>query len=240
MSHNTTSRPRMAANSDPDTGRACRWHGDGDGDGDVRSWTARALPHAVWWIIETKEYPQIRASPRPFRLGLVVKNPGAALAAPGVKTQSKITPLPPSIRRQPGDLKNHQSSRVPGGTDWSGTHNATSPSSLWKPVTSHSDMIGRSAWTENWPPPRPTCPARNRACRAGQSVRSISSVNLRPEIHQRLVGRLACFGNGSAWMMRPTRNSTFIFMKTIPFNRRHRTTVVVVRLDHSGRSSVIQ
>lgn len=67
--HTITSSPHMAAVYAPDTVRACRWHGKGD----VRSyrspsgWTARAdltdtlpitgraLPGAVWWIIETKE-----------------------------------------------------------------------------------------------------------------------------------------------------------------------------------------
>lgn len=57
MSHNTTNRPRMAATYTPGTTRARRWHGDGDVRGyrPPRGWIARALPRAVWWIIETKE-----------------------------------------------------------------------------------------------------------------------------------------------------------------------------------------
>jgi hypothetical protein len=69
MTRTTTSRPRMAATYASGTVRARRWHGESD----VRSyrppsgWTARAdladihpitgrsLPHAVWWLIETKE-----------------------------------------------------------------------------------------------------------------------------------------------------------------------------------------
>lgn len=57
MTRSTTSRPRMAAIYAPGTVRARRWHGEGD----VRGYrppsgcTARALAHAVWWIIETKE-----------------------------------------------------------------------------------------------------------------------------------------------------------------------------------------
>ncbi|MFC3656450.1 hypothetical protein ACFOPN_12480 [Xanthomonas hyacinthi] len=136
MIHNTTHGGDLC----PDTVRARRWHGDGDvlGYRPLRGWTARALPACRAVDHRDEGIPPIRASPRPFRLGLVVKNPGAAVAAPGVKAQSKITPLPPSIRRQRGDLKNHQSNRVPGGTDWSGTHNATSPCSLWKPVTTRT------------------------------------------------------------------------------------------------------
>ena len=34
------------------------------------------------------------------------------------------------------------SSFAPSGTSPSGTHNVTSPRSLWKPVTRHSDQIG--------------------------------------------------------------------------------------------------
>ena len=57
MSHNTTNRPRMASTYAPGTVRARRWHGDGDVRGyrPPRGWIARALPRAVWWIIETKE-----------------------------------------------------------------------------------------------------------------------------------------------------------------------------------------
>ncbi len=69
MSRNITSRPRMAAAYAPDTVRARRWHGDGDVRGyraprgwtgradltDLHPITGRALPYAVWWIIETKE-----------------------------------------------------------------------------------------------------------------------------------------------------------------------------------------
>jgi hypothetical protein len=53
----------------PGTVRARRWHGDGDVRGyrppsgwtaradltDIHPITGRALPRAVWWIIETKE-----------------------------------------------------------------------------------------------------------------------------------------------------------------------------------------
>lgn len=63
-----TNRPRIAAIYAPGTVRAHRWHGDGDVRGyrPPRSWTATAnltdihpisgkpLPHAAWWIIETK------------------------------------------------------------------------------------------------------------------------------------------------------------------------------------------
>ena len=63
-----TNRPRMAAIYSPGTVRARRWHGDGDVRDyrPPRGWTATAdltdihpisgkpLPHAVWWIIETK------------------------------------------------------------------------------------------------------------------------------------------------------------------------------------------
>ena len=72
MSHNTTNRPRMASTYAPGTVRARRWHGDGDVRGyrpprgwiaradltDLHPITGRALPRAVWWIIETKEYQQ--------------------------------------------------------------------------------------------------------------------------------------------------------------------------------------
>lgn len=68
MNHNTTNRPRMAATYAAGTVCARRWHGDGDVRGyrPPRGWTARtdltdlhpitgrALPHAVWWLIETK------------------------------------------------------------------------------------------------------------------------------------------------------------------------------------------
>lgn len=66
---NPTARPRMAAVYAPGTVRARRWHGDGDVRGyrppqgwtacadltDIHPITGRALPRAVWWIIETKE-----------------------------------------------------------------------------------------------------------------------------------------------------------------------------------------
>ena len=66
---NTTSRPRMAAVYAPGTVRARRWRGDGDVRGsrppvgwmaradltDIHPITGRALPRAVWWIIEMKE-----------------------------------------------------------------------------------------------------------------------------------------------------------------------------------------
>jgi hypothetical protein len=69
MTRTTTSRPRMAATYAPGTVRARRWHGEGDVRGyrPPRGWTARAdltdlhpitgraLPRAVWLIIETKE-----------------------------------------------------------------------------------------------------------------------------------------------------------------------------------------
>lgn len=65
----TTSRPRMAAIYATGTVRARRWHGDGDVRGyrppsgwtaradltDIHPITGRALPRAVWWLIETKE-----------------------------------------------------------------------------------------------------------------------------------------------------------------------------------------
>jgi ParB family chromosome partitioning protein len=69
MTRTTISRPRMAAIYAPGTVRARRWHGEGDVRGyrPPRGWTARAdltdfhpitgraLPRAVWWIIETKD-----------------------------------------------------------------------------------------------------------------------------------------------------------------------------------------
>lgn len=65
MSHTHMSRSRMGATY----AFARRWHGDGDVRGyrPPRGWTACAdltnthpitgcaLPHAVWWIVETKE-----------------------------------------------------------------------------------------------------------------------------------------------------------------------------------------
>ena len=69
MTRTTTSRPCMAAIYAPGTVRARRWHGEGDVRGyrppsgwmaranltDIHPITGRALPRAVWWIIETKE-----------------------------------------------------------------------------------------------------------------------------------------------------------------------------------------
>lgn len=69
MTRTTTNRPRMAATYVPGTVRARRWHGVGDVRGyrppvgwtaradltDIHSITGRALPRAVWWLIETKE-----------------------------------------------------------------------------------------------------------------------------------------------------------------------------------------
>ena len=74
MIRTTTSRPRMAAIYAPGTVRARRWHGDGDVRGyrppsgwtaradltDMHPITGRALPRAVWWVIETKERRQHR------------------------------------------------------------------------------------------------------------------------------------------------------------------------------------
>ncbi len=68
MTH-TTGHPRVAAAYASGTVRARRWHGEGDVRGyrPPRGWTTRAdltdipplsgkpLPHAVWWIIETKQ-----------------------------------------------------------------------------------------------------------------------------------------------------------------------------------------
>lgn len=69
MTRTTTNRPRMAATYAPGTVRARRWHGEGDVRGyrpppgwtacadltDLHPITGRALPRAMWWIIETKE-----------------------------------------------------------------------------------------------------------------------------------------------------------------------------------------
>lgn len=69
MTRTTDSRSNMAAIYAPGTVRARRWHGEGDvcGYRPPRGWTARAvltdihpitgraLPRAVWWLIETKE-----------------------------------------------------------------------------------------------------------------------------------------------------------------------------------------
>ncbi len=69
MTHQPANRPRMAATYAPGTVRARRWHGDGDVRGyrppcgwtacadltDIHPLTGRALPRAVWWIVETKE-----------------------------------------------------------------------------------------------------------------------------------------------------------------------------------------
>ena len=66
---NITSGPRMAAVYAPGTVRARRWHGAGDVRGyrspsgwtaranftDIHPITGRALPRAVWWLIEAKE-----------------------------------------------------------------------------------------------------------------------------------------------------------------------------------------
>jgi hypothetical protein len=69
MTRTANNRPRMAAVYASGTVRARRWHGDGDVRGyrppsgwtaradltDTHPITGRALPRAVWWIIETKE-----------------------------------------------------------------------------------------------------------------------------------------------------------------------------------------
>lgn len=69
MTRITSSRPRMAAIYATGTVRARRWHGDGDVRGyrppsgwtacadltDIHPITGRALPRAVWWLIETRE-----------------------------------------------------------------------------------------------------------------------------------------------------------------------------------------
>ncbi|GID05545.1 hypothetical protein [Pseudomonas sp. 008] len=67
MTHQPENRRRMAATYASGTVRARRWHGDVRGYRPPRGWTARAdltdlhpltgraLPRAVWWIIETKE-----------------------------------------------------------------------------------------------------------------------------------------------------------------------------------------
>lgn len=69
MTRTTTSCPRRAATYAPGTVRARRRHGEGDVRGyrpppgwtacadltDLHPITGRALPRAVWWIIETKE-----------------------------------------------------------------------------------------------------------------------------------------------------------------------------------------
>ena len=69
MTHTTTSRLRMAAIYAPRAVRARRWHGAGDvrryrpPSGwlaradltDIHPITGRALPRAVWWLIETKK-----------------------------------------------------------------------------------------------------------------------------------------------------------------------------------------
>jgi hypothetical protein len=69
MTRITSSRPRMAAIYAAGTVRARRWNGDGDVRGyrppsgwtacadltDIHPITGRALPRAVWWLIETKE-----------------------------------------------------------------------------------------------------------------------------------------------------------------------------------------
>lgn len=75
MTHQPANRPRIAATYASGTVRARRWHGDGDVRGyrPPRGWTARAdltdlhpltgraLPRAVWWIIETKGHAQGRS-----------------------------------------------------------------------------------------------------------------------------------------------------------------------------------
>lgn len=69
MNRTITSLPRMAEIYSPGTVRDRRWHGEDDVRGyrPPSGWTARAdltdihpicgqtLPHAMWWIIETKE-----------------------------------------------------------------------------------------------------------------------------------------------------------------------------------------
>ncbi|MGE4451002.1 hypothetical protein [Castellaniella sp.] len=67
MTRTTTRRPRMAATYATGTVRARRWHGDVRGYRPPSGWSARAdltdihpitgraLPRAVWWLIEMKE-----------------------------------------------------------------------------------------------------------------------------------------------------------------------------------------
>ena len=104
MTRTTTSRPRMAVIYAPGTVRARRWHGDGDVRGyrPPSGWTARAdltdihpttrhaLPHAAWWIIETKEQPS--SAPRPGR---------SALGAVNAKIRARQSPRPGLKAQQP-------------------------------------------------------------------------------------------------------------------------------------------
>ena len=69
MNPRPSNRRRLAVTYVPGTVRARRWHGDGGVRGyrPPHGWTARAdltdfhpitgraLPRAVWWIVETKE-----------------------------------------------------------------------------------------------------------------------------------------------------------------------------------------
>lgn len=119
MTHQPANRPRMAATYASGTVRARRWHGDGDVRGyrPPRGWTARAdltdlhpltgraLPRAVWWIIETRNNEPHRPQAVP-PWGRWSKTPGAAVAAPGFTVKA---PSPPSVG---GDGATHKGARA--------------------------------------------------------------------------------------------------------------------------------
>lgn len=101
MTRITDSRPRMAAIYAPGTVRARRWHGEGDVRGyrPPRGWTARADPTDIHPIMGcalrvlcggSSRRRNERASTAPQSVsswGGGIKNPGAAVGAPGIEGQ---------------------------------------------------------------------------------------------------------------------------------------------------------
>lgn len=115
MTRTTTSRSRMAATYAPGTVRARRWHGEGDVRGyrppprldSLRRPDRLASHHgprlAACRVVDHRNQGITSSTgPKPFRLGPVVEDPGAAVAAPGSSVQSKIATSPPSTRRRRG------------------------------------------------------------------------------------------------------------------------------------------
>ena len=106
MTRTTTNRPRMAAVYAPGTVRARRWHGDGDVRGyrPPSGWTARAdltdIPPSravpcsapCGGSSRRKNSPHQHQPQRSTAGAGGFKNPGAAVAAPGVKPQEPKSP----------------------------------------------------------------------------------------------------------------------------------------------------
>jgi hypothetical protein len=131
MTRTTTSRPRMAATYAPGTVRARRWHGEGDVRGyrppsgwtaradltDIHPITGRALPRAVWWLIETKETPS-SGSPRhipPGASGTPKSGRGGGRAR-FQRPKPKSPRSPPSARRRRGERATALRARNPCGS----------------------------------------------------------------------------------------------------------------------------